>query len=150
MGRIRLERGVNIQDNCTIHTDSKGSVVVGAYTLVGHNAILHGCQIGRACLIGIGSLVLDGARVGDGAMITAGCMIRGGMQIEAGSLVIQKGGELKVYPGKARYLQTLAGSLEYIALAKRWQQGHFGPFSDQELVRFQAEAIQLAAQLGLS
>ncbi|MGQ2864251.1 gamma carbonic anhydrase family protein, partial [Leptospira interrogans] len=81
MNQIVLGKGVNIQDNSTLHTDSSRGITIGDYTLVGHNTMLHGCKIGRGCLIGIGSIVLDEAEIGDGAMITAGCMIRGGKKI---------------------------------------------------------------------
>ena len=94
--------------------------------------MLHGCTVGRGALIGIDCVVLDGAEIGDGAMITAGCMIRGGMKIPARSMVVQKGGELKVYPNKARTRMTLAGSLEYVELARRWKRREFSPLTESE------------------
>ena len=132
LGTITLGRGVNIQDGTVVHCDSGGSVVVGDYTLVGHRAILHGCKVGRGALIGINSVILDGAEIGDGAMITAGCMIRGGMKIPPLAMVVQKGGELKVFPGKARAQITVAASLEYIELARRWQERVFRPLTEEE------------------
>lgn len=132
LGHIELGRAVNIQDGTVIHCDSRGRVDIGDYTLVGHKAMLHGCRIGRAALIGINSTILDGAEIGDGAMVTAGCMIRGGMKIPAFSMVVQKGGELKVYPGKARTQMTLAGSLEYVELARRWKERNFHPLNEGE------------------
>ena len=147
MNRIQIGTGVNIQDNSTIHTDSKKGVEIGDFTLVGHNTMIHGCKIGRACLIGIGAIVLDDAEIGDGSMITAGCLIRGGMKIEPKSMVVQKEGKLKIYPGKARYLQTLAGSLEYIRLAERWQKGEFAPFTPEQEASFLEQARILAEHL---
>lgn len=88
MNRITLGNFINIQDNTSLHTDSRGSISIGDWTLVGHNAMLHGCKIGRGCLIGIGSILLDGCEIGDGAQITAGCMIRGGKKIPPRSLVL--------------------------------------------------------------
>lgn len=149
MNRIKLGRGVNIQDNTTLHTDSSHSVELGDFSLVGHNAMLHGCKIGKACMIGIGSIVLDDAVIGDGSMITAGCLVRGGMQIAPKSLVVQKDGKLKVYPGKARFIHTLAGSLEYITLAERYKQGIFGPFSAEREAEFLTKAHNLAIELEL-
>ncbi len=132
LGYITLGKAVNIQDGSVIHCDSGGRVEIGDYTLVGHRAMLHGCTVGRGALIGIGCVVLDGAEIGDGAMITAGCMIRGGMKIPARSMVVQKGGELKIYPNKARTQLTLAGSLEYVELARRWKAGEFHPLTESQ------------------
>lgn len=136
MNSIRIGECVNIQDNTTLHVDSKAGLTIGDYTLVGHNCMIHSCAIGRACLIGIGSIVLEGAQVGDGAMITAGVLLRGGTKVPPGALVIQKGGEVKVYEGKARTLLTIAGSLEYETLAVRASRGEFGPFSREEEMAF--------------
>jgi carbonic anhydrase/acetyltransferase-like protein (isoleucine patch superfamily) len=54
---ISIGNGVNIQDNSTLHVDSKQGLVIGDYSLIGHNCVLHGCKIGRACMIGIGSIL---------------------------------------------------------------------------------------------
>ena len=149
MNTIRLGRAVNIQDNTTLHVDSRSPIEIGDYTLVGHNAMLHGCKIGRAVMVGIGCIVLDGAEIGDGAMVTAGCMIRGGAKIPPRALVLQKEGKVIIKEGKARTGYTMAGSLEYVALAERWRRGEFGPFPrsfEEELFR---RGEELLAEMGV-
>ncbi len=150
MGPIRLGKGVNIQDNTTLHTDSRGDISIGDYTLVGHNAMLHGCKVGKGCLIGIGSVVLDGAEIGDGAMITAGCMIRGGKKIPPMAMVVQKDGKVVVIEGRAKPALSIAGSLEYIRLIERHRKGIFEPFSPEEEQAMLAEAKQIAVEMGLT
>ncbi|MCS6972262.1 MAG: gamma carbonic anhydrase family protein [Turneriella sp.] len=132
MNSIVLGRYVNIQDNSTLHCDSRHGITIGDYSLIGHNAMLHGCTIGRAVLIGIGCVVLDEAEIGDGAMITAGCMIRGGTKIPPRALVIPDGSAVKIFENKARTAYTIAGALEYVALAERMRRGIWGPFSREE------------------
>ena len=143
LGKIVLGRSVNIQDGSVLHTDSGGTVSVGDYALIGHKAMLHGCKVGRAALVGIGAIVLDGAEIGDGAMVTAGCMIRGGAKIPPFALVVTKGAEIKIYENKARPVSTVAGSLEYMQLAKRYQLSQFGPLSNDEIKQLEAEAKQV-------
>ena len=46
----------NIQENCTIHVDEGNSVKIGDGVTVGHNSVIHGCQIGDNFMIGMGSL----------------------------------------------------------------------------------------------
>lgn len=147
MNTIVLGNCVNIQDNSTLHCDSRRGVTIGDYTLVGHNAMIHGCKIGRAVLIGIGSIVLDDAEIGDGAMITAGCMIRGGTKIPPRALVTPEGSSIKIYENKAKTAYTVAGSLEYIELAKRAQRGVWGAFSRAEEEVFFARAKATVAEL---
>ncbi len=130
MGRIVIGKGVNIQDNSVLHVDSHHSIEIGDFSLVGHKAMIHGAQIGKACMIGIGCMILDDAQIGNGAQITAGCTIRGGKKIPARSLVVQKGNELKIFPEKAKPMRTIMGSIEYMLLAKRAQNNEWGPFSE--------------------
>lgn len=138
---------VNIQDNSTLHSDSRRGIEIGDYTLVGHNAMIHGCKIGRAVLIGIGSVVLDDAEIGDGAMITAGCMIRGGTKIPPRAMVTPDGSSIKIFENKARTALTVAGSLEYVELAKRMQKGVWGPFTHAEEEAFLARAKEIVADI---
>lgn len=143
MNSIRLGKAVNIQDNTTLHTDSRSSISIGDYSLVGHNAMLHGCKIGRGVLIGIGSIVLDGAEIGDGAQITAGCMIRGGKKIPPRALVLSQGSEIKIVPNRAKPEFTIAGSIEYTHLAIRARENRFGPFTREEEEEFLALAREI-------
>ena len=146
---ITLGRGINIQDNCTLHIDSAYQTTIGDYTLVGHNAMIHGSKIGRGCLIGISSVILDGAEIGDGAMITAGCIIRGGKKIPPRALVIQKGNELKIYENKANPVITVAGSLEYIMLAKRMAKNKFSPLAEDKIREFHSRASRLVEEMAI-
>ncbi len=147
MNRFILGKYVNIQDNSTVHSDSKRGVTIGDYTLVGHHAMIHGCTIGRGVLIGIGSVILDDAEIGDGAMITAGCMVRGGTKIPPRALVTPDGSTIKIFEKKAKTAYTIAGCLEYIELAKRMQQGKWGPFSAEEEAQFFSRAKDIVAEM---
>ncbi|TGK06934.1 gamma carbonic anhydrase family protein [Leptospira semungkisensis] len=149
LNEIKLGEGVNIQDNTTLHTDSTGSLRIDDYTLVGHNAMLHGCKIGKGCLIGIGAVILDEAEIGDGAMILAGCMIRGGKKIPPRAMVIPKNGDIVIYDKKAKPEMSVAGCLEYIQLAKRFQENIFRPFTKEEEQAFVQEAKAIIARLGI-
>ncbi len=143
MNAFVLGKYVNIQDNSTLHSDSKRGITIGDYTLVGHHAMIHGCTIGRGVLIGIGSVILDDAQIGDGAMITAGCMIRGGTKIPPQALVTPDGSSIRIFENKARTTYTIAGSLEYVELAGRMQKGVWGPFSREEESAFLARAKEI-------
>lgn len=147
MNRIELGDYVNIQDNATLHVDSDRALTIGAYSLVGHRAVAHGCSVGRACLLGIGSIVLDGAQIGDGAIITAGCIIRGASRIPPMSLVIQRDGKLEILEGKAKPIRVVAGCLQYAELARRTLRGEYGPFSARETSAFRAEAEAIVSRL---
>jgi carbonic anhydrase/acetyltransferase-like protein (isoleucine patch superfamily) len=72
---IEIGERTNVQDNCTLHTDPGYPLTVGPGCTIGHNAILHGCSIGKNTLIGMGAIVLNGAQVGDNCVIGAGALV---------------------------------------------------------------------------
>lgn len=86
MASIRIGADTNIQDNCTLHTDTDTPISIGAGVTVGHNAVVHGCTIEADCLIGMGALVLNRARILNGSMIAAGSVVREESVIGPGQL----------------------------------------------------------------
>src|SRR5699024_4310840 len=57
---IVVGRGSNLQDNVSVHVDNNHPTVLGEFVSVGHNAVVHGCEIGDGSLVGMGSVVLSG------------------------------------------------------------------------------------------
>src|SRR5690554_4424499 len=66
---IVVGRYSNIQDNATVHTETDIPTKIGDYTVIGHNAIIHGCTIGNNSLVGMGSTILNNAVIGDNCII---------------------------------------------------------------------------------
>src|SRR6056297_3747768 len=69
---ITVGTGINIQENCVLHTDIGYPLIIGAGCTIGHKVMLHGCTIGENSLIGMGATVLNGARIGKNCLIGAG------------------------------------------------------------------------------
>lgn len=92
---IEIGPGSNIQDGVTVHVDPGFPVSVGASVSVGHNAVLHGCQIEDNCLIGMGAVILNGAKIGAGSLIAASALVPQGFVVPPRSLVAG-------VPGKVR------------------------------------------------
>ncbi len=86
-GRLVLEPGANLQDNCTMHGYAGTDTVVGEGGHIGHGAVLHGCKIGRDALVGMNAVVMDGAVVGESAIIAAMCFIKAGFHVPPRTLV---------------------------------------------------------------
>ncbi len=86
---IEIGAQTSIQDGSTIHaTEGDSKTVVGSRVTVGHNVILHGCQIGDDCLIGMGSILLDNAVVEPGSFVAAGTLLPPGKVVRSGTLVM--------------------------------------------------------------
>ncbi len=85
---IRIGRGSNVQDNSVIHTDAGIEVRIGENVTVGHQCVLHGCEIGDGSLIGIGAVVLNGAKIGRGCLVGAGSLVTEGKEFPDHSMIV--------------------------------------------------------------
>jgi phenylacetic acid degradation protein len=86
-GRIVIEDGVNVQENCTIHMFPGVTVLLKTGSHIGHGAVVHGATIGRNCLIGMNSVIMDNAEIGDESIIGALSFIKSGAMIPPRSVV---------------------------------------------------------------
>jgi len=78
---IKIGKNTNIQDNCTIHTDTDKPAIIGDNVTVGHNAVVHGCTVENNCLIGMNAVILNDAVIKTGSVIAAGSVVREGDKI---------------------------------------------------------------------
>ena len=85
---IRVGARTNIQDGCVLHADPGYPATVGEDCVVGHKAIVHGCEIGDRCLVGMGATILNGARIGEGSIVAAGALVPEGKEYPPHSLIV--------------------------------------------------------------
>lgn len=73
---IRIGNRSNIQDGVVIHcTYQKAGTTIGNEVSIGHNAIVHGCEIQDQVLVGMGSVIMDNSIVESGTIIGAGAVV---------------------------------------------------------------------------
>lgn len=85
---IRVGARTNIQDGCVLHADPGFPAVVGERCVVGHGAIVHGCEVGDGSLVGMGAVILNGAKVGRGSVVAAGALVPEGREYPPRSLIV--------------------------------------------------------------
>ena len=56
-GRIVIEEGCNVQENCTIHMFPGITVLLKESAHIGHGAVIHGATIGKNCLVGMNAVI---------------------------------------------------------------------------------------------
>ncbi len=100
---IRIGDKVNVQDGAVIHcTFEKTKVNIGNNVSIGHNALVHGCEIRDNVLIGMGAIVMDHCVVQSNCIIAAGAVLLEGTKTE----------EWSVYAGvPAKKVKTLTPEL---------------------------------------
>ncbi|MCQ2507561.1 MAG: gamma carbonic anhydrase family protein [Dorea sp.] len=108
----------NIQDGAILHEDTDNPLILGDEVVVGHGAILHGCEIGDHTLIGMGAIVLNKAKIGKNCMVGAGALVTGGKEFPDGSLIIGSPAKVKRELTQAEIDSINENIEEYIHLAK--------------------------------
>lgn len=121
MSYIRIGSFTNIQDNATLHVDTDCPCIVGDYVTIGHNAIIHGCEIGDNTLIGMGSIILNNAKIGDNCLIGAGTLITEGTVIPDNSLVVGSPGKVRRSVSESEIKTIRENALRYERL---WKDEH--------------------------
>ena len=86
--KITIGKNSNVQDNTTVHTDFGLPCIVGENVTVGHNAILHSCEIGDNVIVGMGSTILNGAKIAPNCMVGAGALVTHKIPYEEGVLIL--------------------------------------------------------------
>jgi phenylacetic acid degradation protein len=86
-GRIVLEEGANLQDNCVVHSDPEFDCVMEPDAHIGHGAVIHACRIGRDALVGMNAVVMDRAVVGEQTIVAAMSFVKIGAQVPPRVLV---------------------------------------------------------------
>ena len=117
---ITIGKYSNIQDNATLHTGYNIPTKIGDYTVVGHNAIVHGASIGDNCLVGMGAIILNGAKVGDNCIIAAGTLVTENKIIPANSLVIGSPGKVIRQVNEDEIKAVKDNALKYNSLYKKY------------------------------
>jgi phenylacetic acid degradation protein len=87
-GKIIIEDGCNVQENCTIHMFPGVTVVLKENAHIGHGAVIHGATIGKNCLVGMNAVIMDDVELGDHCIVGALSFIKANQKIPAGSLLV--------------------------------------------------------------
>lgn len=87
-GRIVIEDGCNVQENCTIHMFPGITITLQESAHIGHGAIIHGAQIGKNVLVGMNAVIMDNAVIGDESIVGALAFVKAEEIFEKRSLIV--------------------------------------------------------------
>ncbi len=71
-----------------VHVDPDAPARIGAYCVIGHNAIVHGSMIGPSSLVGMHATVLNHSDIGVGSIIGAGALIAEGTVVPPQTMML--------------------------------------------------------------
>lgn len=117
---ITIGPETNIQDGAVLHTDANIKLTLGRGVTVGHNVMLHGCEIGDYSLIGINAVVLNGAKIGKHCLIGANTLIPERMVVPDGSMVVGSPGKVKKELNDNQKKMLELSAAHYVHNARRY------------------------------
>lgn len=120
---IHIGKDCNVQDGAVLHTDIGSPLSLGTGVTVGHQAMLHGCEIGDYSLIGIQSVVLNGAKIGKHCIIGANALVTEGTIIPDGSVVMGSPARIVRQLNEAQCREIEINAAQYRDNARRYEHG---------------------------
>jgi phenylacetic acid degradation protein len=85
---IRIGAGSNVQDNCVVHGDVGGEVLLGEESHLGHGCLVHNARLDPDVLVGMGAVVSDEVHLGEGSIVGAGAVVARGLVAPPRSLLV--------------------------------------------------------------
>lgn len=123
VNQIRVGARSNLQDGSVVHVGDRDAAIIGADVVVGHRAVIHGCQIEEGVLVGIQATILDGAVIGHGSVIAAGALVTAGTRVPPRSLVMGVPGKVKQALSEADEAFHRGLAAKYARLAHNYRHG---------------------------
>ena len=87
-GRIVVEDGCNIQENCVIHMFPGKTVFLKKGAHIGHGAIIHGANIGANSLVGMNAVIMDEVELGPECIVGALSFLPAKMKVPKRKVVV--------------------------------------------------------------
>lgn len=122
---ITIDNGSNIQDGVVIHVDEGHCTNIGKDVTIGHNAVIHGCEIGDETIIGMNATVLSGAKVGKGCIIGANALVPQDKEIPDYSIAVGVPVDILKEGDKSINENTKANARHYHKLRDEHREGKY-------------------------
>lgn len=118
-GRLILEEGSNVQDNCTLHSLPGSDLVIGPDGHIGHGAIIHSARLDPNVLVGMNAVIMDHAVIGESSIVAAMSFVKAGAEIPARCLAAGVPAKVLRELSEEDLAMKIEGTRTYQELARR-------------------------------
>jgi len=126
MEQISIGDETSFQDLSMGHSDPGFPLIIGNRVTVGHNCVMHGCEVEDDCLIGMGAILMNGVKIGQGSIVGAGAVLLEGMEVPPFSMVIGSPAKIRKTYEETILENIRAMSQIYVKRAIRYLEQNIG------------------------
>lgn len=119
--KIVVGKNSNIQDNSTVHTDFGIPCIIGENVTVGHNVVLHSCNISDNVIVGMGSTILNGAKIAKNCLVGANSLVTHKLEYEEGMLILGNPAKIVRMLTDEEIEHIIKNANHYVENAKRYK-----------------------------
>ena len=119
--KIVIGKNSNIQDNSTVHTDFGIPCIIGENVTVGHNVVLHSCNISDNVIVGMGSTILNGAKIAKNCLVGANSLVTHKLEYEEGMLILGNPAKIVRILTDEEIEHIIKNANHYVENAKRYK-----------------------------
>ncbi len=119
--KIIVGKNSNIQDNSTVHTDFGIPCIIGENVTVGHNVVLHSCNISDNVIVGMGSTILNGAKIAKNCLVGANSLVTHKLEYEEGMLILGNPAKIVRILTDEEIEHIIKNANHYVENAKRYK-----------------------------
>lgn len=119
--KIVVGKNSNIQDNSTVHTDFGIPCIIGENVTIGHNVVLHSCNISDNVIIGMGSTILNGAKIAKNCLVGANSLVTHKLEYEEGMLILGNPAKIVRMLTDEEIEHIIKNANHYVENAKRYK-----------------------------
>ena len=126
MEQISIGDETSFQDLSMGHSDPGFPLIIGNRVTVGHNCVMHGCEVDDDCLIGMGAILMNGVKIGRGSIVGAGAVLLEGMEVPPFSMVVGSPAKIRKTYEETILENIRAMSQIYVKRAIRYLEQNIG------------------------
>ncbi|MCH2270090.1 MAG: gamma carbonic anhydrase family protein [SAR324 cluster bacterium] len=126
MEQISIGDETSFQDLSMGHSDPGFPLIIGNRVTVGHNCVMHGCEVEDDCLIGMGAILMNGVKIGRGSIVGAGAVLLEGMEVPPFSMVVGSPAKIRKTYEETILENIRAMSQIYVKRAIRYLEQNIG------------------------
>ena len=119
--KIVVGKNSNIQDNSTVHTDFGIPCIIGENVTVGHNVVLHSCNISDNVIVGMGSTILNAAKIARNCLVGANSLVTHKLEYEEGVLILGNPAKIVRILTDEEIEHIVKNANHYVENAKRYK-----------------------------